>query len=65
MPASVRRRSRGAALVLMTVVLAACSDPPEPSRAVNEGVVLSEGEGSCALIVTFRGERYVGRQGSR
>lgn len=46
----------------MTVVLAACADPPEPSRAVNEGEVLSAGEGSCALIVTFRGERYVGRQ---
>ena len=62
LPASVPRRSRGAALVLMTVVFAACADPPELSRAVNEGDVLSAGEGSCALIVTVRGERYVGRQ---
>lgn len=62
LPASVHRRSRGAALVVLTVGLAACADPSEPSRAVNEGDVLSEGEGSCALIVTFRGERYVGRQ---
>lgn len=46
----------------MIVVFAACADPPEPSRAVNEGDVLSEGEGSCTLIVTFREERYVGRQ---
>jgi hypothetical protein len=62
LPAPVHRRCRGVALVLVTVVLAACSDPPEPSGAVNEGDVLSEGGGSCALIVTFRGERYVGRQ---
>jgi uncharacterized protein DUF6281 len=60
--ASVHHRYQRAALVLMTVALAACCDPLEPSRAVNEGDVLSEGEGSCALSVTFRGERYEGRR---
>jgi hypothetical protein len=55
LPASVHRRCRGVALVLMTVVLAACSDPPGPSGAVNEGDVLSEGGGSCALNGAVRG----------
>lgn len=47
---------------MMSLFLAACSETSGSSVRPRQGDVLGSGEGSCALIVTFRGERYVGRQ---
>jgi uncharacterized protein DUF6281 len=63
-PAFGRRRypGWGAALLVATLISAGCSEPSVPSQSVDEGDVLTAGGGSCAFIVTFRGERYLGRR---
>ena len=56
------RVSRRSATLVMMLFLAACSEPSGPSGTLHEGDVLGEGEGSCAFVVIFGGERYAGRQ---
>lgn len=56
---STRLRHLVVPMIAIVLPITACSRPPEPGDV---GATGGSGEGSCAFVVTFRGETYVGRQ---